>query len=110
MSTTAFNMGESKLHTTSSKTTINGGSAVVVSLPKCSMCVISYTTTYSSPWQREGYGVISGSATEIEKDDRFTIYNNMTFWTRIYRDVAESTTIDFGICPWRVDVHVICIQ
>ena len=108
MSTTAFNMGGSKLHTTSSKKTINGGSAVVVSLPKCSVCVISYSTTYSSAWQRTGYGVISGLATKT--DEALTCYNNMTFVTYTYRDVAESTTIDFGICPWRVDVHVTCIQ
>ena len=108
MSTTAFNMGGDKLHATLTKKTINGGSAVAVSLPKCSMCVISYSTTYSSPWNREGYGVISGSATKVVGWD--TIYNNMTFFTYIYRDVAESTTIDFGICPWRVDVHTACIQ
>lgn len=108
MSATAFNFGRGKLHTTSSKTTINGGSAVAVSLPKCSVCVISYSTTYSSPWNRDGYGVISGSAKKI--DSFMTIYNNMTFWTYIYSDVAESTTIDFGICPWRVDVHVTCIK
>ena len=90
--------------------TINGDSAVVVSLPKCSVCIISCSTTFSSPWQREGYSVISGSAIEIEKDNRFTIYNKMTFWTRIYRDVAELTTIDLGICPWLVDAHMIYIQ
>ena len=96
------------MRTTLSKTTINGDSAVTVSLPKCSVCVISYSTTYSSPWKREGLGVISGSATKT--DATLTCYNNMTFWTHTYRDVAESTTIDLGICPWRVDVHVACIK
>lgn len=108
MATTVFNLGGGKLHTTLSKTTINGGSAVAVSLPKCRVCVISYSTTWSDSWSRGELGVISGSA--IKKDFVISNYNGMNHGTYVYTDVAESTTIDIGICPWQVNVHVACIQ
>ena len=108
MAATAFNFGGGKLHTTLSKMTINGGSAVVVSLPKCSVCVISYSTTWSDQWSRGELGVISGSATR--KGFVMANYNGMNHGTYVYADVTESTKIDFGICPWQVNVHVACIQ
>ena len=108
MAATAFNSGGGKLHTTLNEMTINGGSAVVVSLPKCSVCVISYSTTWSDQWSRWGFGVISGSATG--KGHVMANYNGINHNTYVYTDVTESTKIDFGICPLRVNVHVACIQ
>ena len=108
MAAIAFDFGGGKLHTTLSETTINGGSAVVVSLPKCSVCVISYSTTWSDKWSRDGLGVISGSATR--KDDVMSNYSGMNHHTYIYADVAESTKIDFGVCPSQVNIQVACIK
>lgn len=101
-------LGGGKLHTTLSKKTINGGSAVVVSLPKCSMCVVSMATTWSDRWTRQPLGVTSGSATQT--DYVGSNYSAMGFFTYAYENVAESTTIDFGVCPSRIDLHVSCIK
>lgn len=96
------------MHTALSKTTIGENADVVVTLPKCSVCVITYSTRWSDKWNRNPKGVIAGSA--IKKDFVMSNYSGMNHGTYVYTDVAESTKIDFGSCPWRVDVHVTCIK
>lgn len=108
MSATAFNFGGGKLHTTLSKKTINANADVVVTLPKCSVCVITYSTTWSDRWNRGEKGVISGSA--IKKDFVIANYSAMNHGTYVYTNVAESTTIDFGSCPSQVNIQVACIK
>lgn len=108
MAVSAFNLGGGVKKATLENKVFDGNTNIKMSFSKCSVLVVSLSTTWSDNWVSSYKGVVSGQAETVNY--ALSNYSSMNHTTYLYKNVAEGTVIDFGTCVWRVNAHIVSVK